>query len=41
MLFGRLPDWSGLAIYTVIAFGFAWLGLWWFQRARKGFADVM
>jgi len=40
-LFGRLPDWSGLAIYTVIAFGFAWLGLWWFQRARKGFADVM
>jgi len=41
MLFGRLPDWSGLAIYTVIAFGFAWLRLWWFQRARKGFADVM
>jgi lipopolysaccharide transport system permease protein len=40
-LFGQLPDWSGLATYTVIAFAFAWAGLWWFQRARKGFADVV
>jgi lipopolysaccharide transport system permease protein len=40
-LFGHLPDWSGLTIYSVIAFAFAWAGFWWFQRARKGFADVI
>jgi lipopolysaccharide transport system permease protein len=40
-LFGHLPDWSGLTIYSVIAFAFAWAGFWWFQRSRKGFADVV
>jgi len=40
-LFGQLPDWLGLGIYAVVAIGFAWFGFWWFQRIRKGFADVM
>jgi lipopolysaccharide transport system permease protein len=40
-LFGRLPDWQGLFIYTAAALVFAWFGLWWFQRTRKGFADVI
>lgn len=40
-LFGELPDWIGLAWYSVGAFAFTWLGLVWFQRTRKGFADVI
>jgi lipopolysaccharide transport system permease protein len=40
-LFGHLPDWSGLALYGGSAFAFAWLGFYWFQKARKGFADVI
>jgi lipopolysaccharide transport system permease protein len=40
-LFGALPDWGGLAIYGVCALLFAWLALFWFQRIRKGFADVL
>jgi lipopolysaccharide transport system permease protein len=40
-LFGRMPDWPGLAIYTIFAVGVAWLGFWWFQRIRTGFADVI
>lgn len=38
---GGLPDWGALGVYAVIGLAFAWLGFWWFQRARKGFADVV
>lgn len=41
LLHGQLPDWHGLAVYTLISLGVAWLGLWWFQKLRKGFADVL
>ena len=41
LLFGQLPNWSGWAIYTTISFGVAWAGFWWFQKSRKGFADVV
>ena len=41
VIWGRQPDWSGLAIYTVTAVAFAWLGYAWFQKTRKGFADVL
>jgi lipopolysaccharide transport system permease protein len=41
MLFGHMPDWLGLAIYTALAFLFAWLGYCWFQKSRNGFADVI
>lgn len=40
-LAGNLPDWSGLAIYYVIALFTAWIGLLWFEKTRKGFADVL
>jgi lipopolysaccharide transport system permease protein len=40
-LFGELPNWTGLAIYSVIAVISAWIGLFWFQRTRNGFADVI
>ncbi len=41
IIWGKLPDWSGLAIYTVCALVVAWSGLLWFQKTRKGFADVL
>ena len=41
LLGGRLPDWHGLAIYSLISITFAWAGFWWFQKTRKGFADVL
>lgn len=41
ILFGRLPDWSGLTIYYAISLLVAWSGFLWFQKTRKGFADVL
>jgi lipopolysaccharide transport system permease protein len=41
MIFGKLPDWSGLGIYTIASLAVAWAGFWWFQKTRKGFADVL
>ncbi len=41
ILFGQLPDWRGLAIYYAIAALVAWAGLFWFEKTRKGFADVL
>lgn len=41
LIVGSLPDWPGLAVYAVLAVAFAWLGFWWFQRTRNGFADVV
>lgn len=38
---GQLPDWSGLGIYSLIALMVMWIGYVWFQRTRKGFADVL
>lgn len=41
LLWGKPLDWLGLAIYCVVSSGVAWLGLVWFQKTRKGFADVV
>jgi len=41
LLDGRMPDWHGLAVYLAIAWGVAALGLVFFRRARKNFADVL
>ncbi len=41
LLFGQLPNWIGLFFYTVVSIGVAWGGFIWFQRSRKGFADVV
>lgn len=41
LLWGRLPDWMGLALYLLGASIFAWIGFFWFQKTRKGFADVL
>ena len=41
VLWGRLPDWRGLGIYAICCLCVCWLGLFWFQKTRKGFADVL
>jgi lipopolysaccharide transport system permease protein len=41
VIWGRTPDWLGLGVFTLIAVAVAWLGFAWFQRTRKGFADVL
>jgi len=38
---GRLPDMVGLLSYLAVAFVVAWFGFAWFQKTRKGFADVL
>ncbi len=41
ILIGNQPDWTGLAVYYLIALLVAWAGLMWFEKTRKGFADVL
>lgn len=40
-LWGHMPDWRGLAIYSVLALAAAYLGYFWFVATKKGFADVL
>ena len=41
LIWGHVPDWTGLGTYTVVAIAIAWAGYAWFQKTRKGFADVL
>lgn len=41
LIWGRGPDWEGLLGYFLIALAVAWAGYGWFQKTRKGFADVL
>lgn len=41
LIFGRAPDMLALAQYAVIGLAVAAVGYAWFQKTRKGFADVM
>ncbi|MFN4160382.1 MAG: ABC transporter permease [Stenotrophomonas sp.] len=41
VIWGRLPDWTGLAIYTLIACVVAVIGHRMFTKLRVGFADVL
>lgn len=41
LVFGQLPNWVGLGVYTLFAMVVAWAGYAWFQSTRKGFADVL
>jgi len=41
LIWGHLPDWIGLSIYTIAATIVAWIGFALFQKTRKGFADVL
>jgi lipopolysaccharide transport system permease protein len=41
LIWGRMPNWTGFMIYTLASLVVAWLGFWWFQKTRRGFADVV
>lgn len=41
LIWGHLPNLLGLGVYTLAATAIAWAGYAWFQRTRKGFADVL
>ncbi len=41
IVWGRMPDWQSLGLYAVAACLFAWFAFNWFERSRKGFADVL
>lgn len=41
LIFGQLPNWMGLAIYSLASVAAAWMGYAWFQKTRKGFANVL
>ena len=41
LLFGEMPNWSALGVYSIVSVVVLWIGFWWFQKTRKGFADVL
>ena len=41
LIWGNPPDWVGWLLYSAAATFVAWVGFFWFQRTRKGFADVL
>jgi lipopolysaccharide transport system permease protein len=41
LVFGKLPDWRALSITLLSSLIVAFAGFWWFQKIRKGFADVI
>lgn len=41
LIWGHMPDWIGLGIYTFAASMISWAGFAWFQKTRKGFSDVL
>jgi len=41
IVWGKMIDWRVWALYLAISSVVAWLGFAWFQKTRKGFADVV
>jgi lipopolysaccharide transport system permease protein len=41
LIFGHPPHWGGMALYGLASVLMVWVGFWWFQKTRKGFADVV
>lgn len=41
LLFGQFPNWGGWLLYTAVSLAVGFAGFWWFQKTRKGFADVV
>ncbi len=41
LYWGKMPDFALLGIYWLATAFIAWLGFAWFQKTRKGFADVL
>lgn len=41
LIWGRQPSWVLLGLYALVACLFAWFAFAWFERSRRGFADVL
>lgn len=41
LIWGRVLDWPRWGISVAAGLAIAWGGFWWFQKTRKGFADVL
>ncbi len=41
LFWGKIPDMSIMGAYFISALCIAWIGFIWFQKTRKGFADVL
>lgn len=41
MVWGRMPDWDGWMQYALVSVFVCMAGYMWFQKTRKGFADVV
>lgn len=41
LYWGATPDWQIITSYLAASSAIAWLGFAWFQKTRKGFADVV
>lgn len=41
MVFNQSPDWAILSLTLLVGILMALVGYWWFEKARKGFADVL
>ena len=41
LVFGQMPNWTDWLITMLVGLAMAWIGFWWFQKTRKGFADVL
>lgn len=41
LMWGEVPNFQLWALYLIASGGVAWLGFAWFQKTRKGFADVL
>jgi lipopolysaccharide transport system permease protein len=41
VIWGELPNWQTLGLVYLVSLIVAWCGFYWFQKTRKGFADVL
>jgi lipopolysaccharide transport system permease protein len=41
MFWGHMPHWIDWLLYAMCSWVVGWLGFVWFQKTRKGFADVV
>lgn len=41
LIYGAVPAFTGLIIYLLVALVVLWLGYAWFQKTRRGFANVL